>query len=223
MNVVARTRGRHVLDPPRALQRVGDRSIHLGEVRGRRCAVVLAAGRARDLDQRVGRKALALDPDRVDRRVRMARRRDRLLDRALAGVVGTVGEDDDHAAGERIGLELLCSDCDRVEEGRAAQAVGPQLRQRGVGVELHGRERRQRQRPRAERDHSKLVGGLLRGDECARRRDRVGKGLPAHRLRAVDQRRDRLGLAEILFREPGNGLPVLGDRGNHRRARRRHD
>src|SRR5262249_2210980 len=92
---------------------------------------------------------------------------------------------------------------------------------RRVRFETLCRDRRQRLRLRPECDHRELVGRLLHADERARRGNSVRQRLAAHRLRAVDQRGDRLRAPEVLLLEPGNRTAVLGDRRRHPGARGR--
>ena len=139
---VSGTGGGDVLHAPGALQHVGDRRVHGLEGRRGRRAVVLAAGRARELLERSRREAGSLDPDRVHGRVGVTSGRDRRLQRLLARVVGAVTQDDDHAAGQGIPAgEASCED-DAVVQGRSSRRIDLEVRERGIAVERRRAERR---------------------------------------------------------------------------------
>ncbi len=208
-DAVAWPRGRDVLDSPGLLERCGDRRVDACEVRRRSRTVVLASGCARELLECVGVEPLAFDPDRVDRRVRLACRLDRGRERAVARVVGPVAEDDDHATRQRVSSELVRRGDHGVVERGALRVIGCHASERQVRVALDGRERRECRDLRAEGDDRELVGCLLGSYERARTGRGVCQRLATHRLRTVDERRDCLDAPEVLRLKADDGGAVL--------------
>ena len=126
--------------------------------------------------QRRGRELRALDRDRVDGDV--ARGPPRPPAPASSSSVAPVRQQDHHAAA----VFSSASDWRRGRPRRSARSrleSTASVRERVVGVGRRGREPRELDAPCPEGDDRDPVGGGLRRDERARRRDRVASGVPA--------------------------------------------
>jgi hypothetical protein len=97
-----------------------------------------------------------------------------------AGVVA-VREQDEHAAGEVLALELVDREQDPVVEGGALLRVDGEFGERRVRVDRGRRRPRERVGAVPEGDDGDEVAGAFLGDERARGRAGLGERLTLHR------------------------------------------
>jgi hypothetical protein len=191
-----------------------DRGVDGGERARVAGAGIAAAGRLRQLLERDGREARALDRDRIDGDAGLAGGGDRGVERGLARPRRlAVREQDQNAARTRLLGQRVRRLDDGVVERGALAAVDRDRAQCLVDLQLRGREAGQLDGAAADRDDGHAIVAGLQRDEPARGGLGIREGLPPHRLRAVDDQRDALGAAQVGRLEPGDGNAVLGQRG----------
>ena len=186
-----------VAELPGAAQLLGERGVDRLQILRPARADVAAARLLGQPLQRRRPEARALDPDRVDGDVRIARGGDRLLEAGVARDLLAVREQDQHAGRIEVGGERLRRDDDPVVERGAADLVDLERAQGGVRLGRVRGEVRQLDRLLADRDERDPVAGGLGADELAGGRGRVLDRLADHRLRAVEEEHDALLAAEV--------------------------
>ena len=223
LKLLAGTRRGRVLDAPRALELPRDAGVDRAQLPARAGPAVGAARGAGERLQRSGVEPRALDRHHVDGHARLARDRDRVLERRGASGLVAIGDRDQHATGIGLVAERPGRLHEAVVESRALLRVDREARQRGLRVGGRGREPGQEHRRGRERGRGHAVVSLLRPQESLRGGDRVAEGLALHRLRAVDREDDALGAAEVLREQRVDGPAVLEQLRGLRGRRGRHD
>ena len=197
VQLLARARGRHVLDPPRPLELRCHRGVDPGEGLARGGRVEGAAGLAGERLQRLLGLGAGADRDGIDEHAGLVGARDRLGERCLARDVLAVGEEHDDPGATLLLREQRGREHDRVVQGRAGLGVHGHRAQRVVGVDRRGREGSELHRRRAEDDDGHPVGARLGGEELAGGGCCVVELLAGHRAGAVDGDDDALRGGEV--------------------------
>ena len=223
VELLARPRCGHPLEPPGAAELGGDRGVDALQHRARDGAVEGASRLARDLLERLPGRVRAADDDRVDERTGLPRRRHRLIKRGRARDVLAIGEQDDYACAAHFLRQHRGGEGESVVERRSGLGVHGHRAQRVVRVDRRGRKAGELDGVRPEDDHGDSIGARLGADELPGGGDRIVQLPSCHRPRAVDGDHDALRGSQVLSRQVEHALAVLGQRRRLARGDRRDD